>query len=68
MTPAGGGPGVLGPAIAIVGFALAESMRRRVVAVVFALTVAFLALYALGSNFAFNEVEDQGFVGAELVD
>jgi hypothetical protein len=59
---------VLGPAIAIVGFALAESMRRRVVAVVFALTVAFLALYALGANFAFNEVESGGFGGAELVD
>jgi Cu-processing system permease protein len=68
VKPGAGGPGVLGPAVAIVGFALAESMRRRVVAVVFALTVAFLALYALGANFAFNEVESGGFGGAELVD
>jgi Cu-processing system permease protein len=62
------GVGVFGPAAAIVGFALAESLRRRVVAVVFALTVAFLALYALGANFAFDEVENLGLVGPELVD
>jgi Cu-processing system permease protein len=68
MTLRGRGPGVLGPAAAIVGFALAESLRRRVVAVVFALTAAFLVLYALGANFAFNEVERLGLVGPELID
>jgi Cu-processing system permease protein len=66
MNPAS--TGRLGQALAIVGFALAESMRRRVVAVVLALTIAFLALYGLGANFAFDEVEDRGFIGAELVD
>ncbi len=52
----------------IVGYAIAESMRRRVVAVVVVLTVAFLALYGLGVYFAFEEVENQGLTGGDLVD
>ncbi len=52
----------------IVGYAFAESLRRRVVVVVFALTLAFLALYALGVHFAFAEVERSEFVFAELVE
>jgi Cu-processing system permease protein len=58
----------VGGASAIVAFALAESLRRRVVAVVLALTFAFLALYALGANFAFDEVEDLALAGGALVD
>lgn len=53
---------------AVVAFAFAESLRRRVFAVVLALTIAFLGLYALGANFAFREVERLGVVGDELID
>lgn len=52
----------------IVGYAVAESLRRRVVLVVAALTVAFLVLYGLGAHFAFDEVESRGLVGGDLVD
>ena len=55
-------------ALAIVSFAFAESLRRRVLVVVCALTVAFLGLYALGAHFAFREVERLGLVGPDLVD
>jgi Cu-processing system permease protein len=53
---------------AVVGFALAESLRRRVVLVVGVLTAAFLVLYAIGAKFAFDEVERGGLIGPELVD
>jgi ABC-type transport system involved in multi-copper enzyme maturation permease subunit len=53
---------------AVVGFAFAESLRRRVFAVVAVLTVIFLVLYGLGTAFAFNEIENQGFRGGDLVD
>jgi Cu-processing system permease protein len=46
----------------IARYALRESLRRRVFLVVLVLTVAFLALYALGTNVAFNEVEKAGRV------
>ena len=52
----------------IVGYAVAESLRRRVVAVVAALTAAFLVLYALGAHFAFAEIEDMRLAGGALVD
>ena len=52
----------------IVGYALAESLRRRVFAVVVALTVAFLVLYGLGAHFAFAEVEKLGLQGQDVVD
>ena len=42
----------------LAGFALRESLRRRVFAVVAILTVAFLALYGLGTWQAFQEVEE----------
>lgn len=47
----------------IVGHALRETVRRRVLVVVAALTVGFLVLYALGAAFAFEEAGDfdQGF-------
>lgn len=52
----------------VVTYAFAESLRRRVVLVVVALTVAFLVLYALGVHFAFQEVERSGLVFDELVE
>jgi len=58
----------LADARVIVGYAVAESLRRRVVAVVTVLTVAFLVLYGLGAYFAFDEVESSGLIGGELVD
>ena len=40
----------------VMAYALRESLRRRVFAVVVALTVVFLGLYAWGANVAFDEV------------
>ena len=58
----------------IVGYALRESVRRKVFAVVVLLTIGFLALYALGVNEAFQEVgqfeqtdEDRELTGATLL-
>lgn len=45
-------------ALVIARYALRECVRRRVLAVVALLTLAFLVLYALGADVAFNEVED----------
>jgi ABC-type transport system involved in multi-copper enzyme maturation permease subunit len=52
--------------IAIVRYAMRESLRRRVFAVVLVLTVAFLVLYALGAHFAFEEAS--GFASPRAVD
>ncbi len=52
----------------IIGYAIAESLRRRVVAVVAVLTVLFLALYGLGVHFAFDEVGNGSLAGGELLD
>jgi Cu-processing system permease protein len=43
----------------IVGYALRESLRRRVFLVVLLLTVGFLGLYALGTKEAFEVVESR---------
>jgi Cu-processing system permease protein len=45
-------------ALVVAAYALRESLRRRVFAVVAVLTVAFLFLYWLGANQAFDETED----------
>lgn len=42
----------------VVSYALRECLRRRVFVVVLVLTLGFLALYALGTNVAFDEVEN----------
>lgn len=42
----------------IVSYAFQESLRKRVFAVVLALTAVFLALFALGAHFAFDSVAD----------
>jgi Cu-processing system permease protein len=52
----------------IVGYAISESVRRRVLAVVAVLTILFLALYALGVHFAFQEIENEFLTESELVD
>jgi ABC-type transport system involved in multi-copper enzyme maturation permease subunit len=44
----------------IAGYALREALRRRVLAVVVVLTVAFLALFWLGVREAFEEVDTLG--------
>ncbi|HVM70018.1 MAG TPA: ABC transporter permease [Gaiellaceae bacterium] len=63
-------------AVVVAAYALRESLRRRVFAVVALLTVAFLFLYRLGARRAFEEtagvlppdgVEPQTVVGATLV-
>lgn len=58
----------LDPAWSIVLFAFAESLRRRVFAVVAVLTVVFLILYGLGAYFAFREIDNLGLAGGALVD
>jgi Cu-processing system permease protein len=47
--------------VTIARFALRESLRRRVFAVVFVLTIAFLALYGLGTWQAFRAAEEFAF-------
>jgi ABC-type transport system involved in multi-copper enzyme maturation permease subunit len=44
----------------IMGYALRENLRRRVFGIVLLLTVAFLALFALGVDEAFEEVREFG--------
>lgn len=67
-----------GKAAAIIAaHALREAVRRRVLLVVVALTVAFLVLYAVGAHFAFKEIvgfntgnislNDQALTGATLL-
>ena len=43
---------------AIAGFALRESLRRRVFVVVAVLTVVFLALYGVGTSLVFGELDE----------
>ena len=52
--------------IAIVRYAMRESLRRRVFAVVLALTMVFLVLYAIGTHFAFQQAS--GFAAPRAVD
>lgn len=59
---------VLADARVIVGYAVAESLRRRVVAVVGVLTLLFLALYGVGAHFAFDEAEREVFSGEAPLD
>jgi Cu-processing system permease protein len=53
-------------ALVVARYALQECVRRRVIPVVLVLTVLFLALYTLGAEVAFREVDD--FAGETLVD
>jgi Cu-processing system permease protein len=49
----------------VIGFAIRESVRRKVLTVVLILTVAFLALYGIGVHFAFKD--SQGFAGLNVI-
>jgi Cu-processing system permease protein len=50
----------------IVGYALHESLRRKVFLIVIVLTAVFLALYALGSWYAFDSAEEFAEEAPEL--
>ena len=45
-------------AAAVVGLSMREGIRRRVFLAVLVLTAGFLALYALGAHFAFQDVDE----------
>jgi ABC-2 type transport system permease protein len=57
-----------GAAVAIVGYGLRESLRRRVFLVVCVLTAGFLALYAVGAHFAFRDVQSFAGHGPRILD
>ena len=52
-------------AATIVGYAVRESVRRRVFLVVSVLTVGFLALYGVGAHFAFRDA--RSFAGGQRI-
>jgi ABC-2 type transport system permease protein len=52
-------------AVTVIGYAVKESIRRKVLAVVLILTVAFLTLYGIGVHFAFRDT--QGFAGFDVI-
>jgi Cu-processing system permease protein len=52
-------------ALTVIGFAVQESIRRKVLLVVLILTVAFLTLYGIGVHFAFRDTE--GFAGFDVI-
>jgi len=54
--------------IVVARYAIQEALRRRVFVVIAVLTALFLVLYALGVNVVFNEFEQRGFVGPELIE
>ncbi len=58
----------LGPVGTIIGYALREGLRRRIFAVVLALTVAFLVLYAVAAHFAFRDVQSFAAGQGGLID
>jgi Cu-processing system permease protein len=55
-------------ALTIGAYALRESMRRRVFVVVLILTLAFLALYGVGANAAFDSIDAEAAGAALNVD
>ncbi len=52
----------------VVGLSIQEGVRRRVFLAVLVLTVAFLALYALGAHFAFRDVDQFAGGGVGILD
>jgi Cu-processing system permease protein len=58
----------VGSIVTIVGFAVRESLRRRVFAVVLVLSLAFLALYAVGAHFAFRDAHNFGDPEQHILD
>jgi Cu-processing system permease protein len=58
----------LGSVATVIGLSIQEGVRRRVFFAVLVLTVAFLALYALGAHFAFRDVEQFASGETEILD
>ncbi len=56
-------PSPLRSVLTVIGHSVQEGIRRRVFLAVLVLTVAFLALYALGAHFAFRDANN--FAGGE---
>jgi ABC-type transport system involved in multi-copper enzyme maturation permease subunit len=56
-------PSPLRSALTVIGLSVQEGVRRRVFLAVLILTAAFLALYALGTHFAFQSARE--FAGGE---
>jgi Cu-processing system permease protein len=54
---------VVRPILVLAGWAVRESLRRRVFVIVALLTVGFLALFALGCHAAFNHLHGQRRIG-----
>jgi Cu-processing system permease protein len=52
----------------IARYSIAEAIRRRVFTIIVLLTALFLGLYALGSFAIFDELEDRGLTGGELIE
>lgn len=52
----------------IARYSIAEGLRRRVFTIIVVLTTVFLALFALGSISIWNELEENGFAGANLIE
>lgn len=61
-------PGRIVAGRTIVGYAMAESLRRKVFTVVIALTLGFLLLYGLGAYFAFDRLDTSSHSGRDLID
>jgi Cu-processing system permease protein len=49
----------------VIGYAVRESVRRKVLSEVFILTVVFLSLYAIGVHFSYRDT--QGFAGFDVI-
>lgn len=58
----------LRPVGTIIGYALREGLRRRIFAVVLALTAAFLILYGVAVHFAFRDVASFAGGQSDLID
>jgi ABC-type transport system involved in multi-copper enzyme maturation permease subunit len=56
-------PSTLRSTVTVIGLAVQEGIRRRVFLAVLVLTIAFLALYAVGAHFAFRDARE--FAGGE---
>lgn len=52
----------------IARYSIAEALRRRVFTIIVVLTAAFLVLYALGSFAIWDELDNQGFTGGNLIE
>jgi Cu-processing system permease protein len=61
-------PSPLRSALTVIGLTFREGIRRRVFLAVLVLTIGFLALYGLGTHFAFRSAEDFASEDALILD